>query len=38
MKNTHCCNMECWKMSFPFDNKSQLPLYYLKEMQRPDMT
>lgn len=22
--------MEYWKMSFPFDNKSQLPLYYFK--------
>lgn len=30
LKNTHCCNVECWKMSFPFDNKSQLPLYYFK--------
>lgn len=30
LKNTHCCNTECWKMGFPFDNKSQLPLYYFK--------
>lgn len=30
LKNTHCCNMECWKRSFPFDNKSQLPLFYFK--------
>lgn len=30
LKNTHCCNMERWKISFPFDNKSQLPLYYFK--------